>query len=122
MDLKEFAQEFNDSVRESAKLLESDFDSELASIIIEYIQDSGEVGAPELCNFSKRNTAVTACDYNIDGDSLDLFLLITTDVTLGKINNELRARCGWRLPSGPSRTTISLRSTARWHIVSAATA
>ncbi len=88
MDLKEFAQEFNDSVRESAELLESDFDSELASSIIEYIQDSGEVGAPELCNFSKRNTAVTACDYNIDGDSLDLFLLITTDVTLGKINNE----------------------------------
>ena len=74
MDIKEFAQDFMESVKETSEMLSSDFETELADSILEYVQDSGEIGTPDICSFSNRGSAVTACDYNVDSDSLDLFL------------------------------------------------
>ncbi len=87
MDIKEFAQDFMESVKETSEMLSSDFETELADSILEYIQDSGEIGTPDICSFSSRGSAVTACDYNVDSDSLDLFLLLSTETILGKIND-----------------------------------
>lgn len=64
----------------------TDPDLELASAILEYIEDNGEVNAPELCAFQKTRTRITAYDYNDEAESLDLFYLIKADTLLGKIN------------------------------------
>ena len=50
MNIKEFAQELLDNTKLSAELNGVDFDEELATTIIEYIADTGEVNAPEICS------------------------------------------------------------------------
>lgn len=87
MNIKEFAQDFIDSVKTSAEIVEKDYDLELASAILEYITDSGEVNAPELCYFQKTRSRITAYDFNDEAESLDLFYLIKADTLIGKINN-----------------------------------
>ena len=42
----------------------TDYDQELASAILEYLEDNGEVNVPELCVFQKTRTRITAYDYN----------------------------------------------------------
>ncbi len=87
MDIKEFAQQFIDNVKTSVEMNGTDYDEELASSIIEYMEDSGEVSAPEICSFQKTRTRITAYDYNDEAESLDLFYLIKADTLVGKVNN-----------------------------------
>lgn len=87
MDIKEFAQEFIENVKMSVDMSDSDYDQELATSILEYMEDNGEVNAPEICSFQKTRTRITAYDYNDEAESLDLFYLIKADTLLGKINN-----------------------------------
>ena len=87
MDIKEFAQEFQENVRIAAEMGNTDFDTEVAKGILEYMEDNGEVNAPEICTFQKTRTRITAYDYNDEAESLDLFYLIKSDTVLGKVNN-----------------------------------
>lgn len=87
MDIKEFAQEFIENVKMSVDMSDGDYDQELATSILEYMEDNGEVNAPEICSFQKTRTRITAYDYNDEAESLDLFYLIKEDTLLGKINN-----------------------------------
>lgn len=87
MDIKEFAREFIDNVNMSVEMTGADYDQELATSILEYMMDNGEVNAPEICSFQKTRTRITAYDYNDEAESLDLFYLIKADTLLGKINN-----------------------------------
>lgn len=87
MDIKEFAQEFQDNVKTASEMGNTDYDQELASAILEYLEDNGEVNAPEICAFQKTRTRLTAYDYNDEAESLDLFYLIKADTLLGKVNN-----------------------------------
>lgn len=87
MNIKEFAQQFIDNVNTSVEMNGTDYDEELASSIIEYMEDSGEVSAPEICSFQKTRTRITAYDYNDEAESLDLFYLIKADTLVGKVNN-----------------------------------
>lgn len=87
MDIKEFAQQFLGSVKDTVDALNSNYDEELANSIIEYIVDNGEANAPELCSFQKTRTRLTAYDYNDEAESLDLFYLVKADTLCGKVNN-----------------------------------
>ena len=87
MDIKEFAQEFIDNVKMSVEMTASDYDQELATSILEYMEDNGEVNAPEICSFQKTRSRITAYDYNDEAESLDLFYLMKADTLLGKVNN-----------------------------------
>ena len=87
MDIKEFAQEFIENVKMSVEMTGSDYDQELATSILEYMEDNGEVNAPEICSFQKTRTRITAYDYNDEAESLDLFYLVKADTLLGKVNN-----------------------------------
>lgn len=87
MDIREFAQEFQDNVKTASEIGNSDYDQELAGAILEYLEDNGEVNAPEICAFQKTRTRITAYDYNDEAESLDLFYLVKADTLLGKVNN-----------------------------------
>ena len=87
MDIREFALEFQESVKTSSEMGGTDYDQELASAILEYLEDNGEVNAPEICTFQKTRTRITAYDYNVEAESLDLFYLVKADTLLGKVNN-----------------------------------
>lgn len=87
MDIREFAQEFQENIKMAVDMGNTDYDQELASAILEYIEDNGEVNVPELCAFQKTRTRITAYDYNDEAESLDLFYLIKSETLLGKINN-----------------------------------
>ena len=87
MDIREFAQEFIDNVKITVEVTDSDYDQELATSILEYMEDNGEVNAPEICSFQKTRARITAYDYNDEAESLDLFYLIKADTLLGKVNN-----------------------------------
>lgn len=87
MNIKEFAQELIDNTKLSAELNGIDFDEELDTTIIEYIEDTGEVNAPEICSFKKTRARITAYDYNDEAESLDLFYIERADTLVGKINN-----------------------------------
>lgn len=87
MNIKEFAQEILDNAALAAELGGTDIDEELANTIIEYIIDTGEVNAPEICTFKKTRARITAYDYNDEAESLDLFYLERADSLTGKINN-----------------------------------
>lgn len=87
MDIREFAQEFQDNIKIAAEMGQTDYDQELAGAILEYLEDNGEVDVPEICTFQKTRTRITAYDYNVEADSLDLFYLIKAETLLGKINN-----------------------------------
>lgn len=86
MDIKEFAKDFLENVKLTIENNGGDYDEELASSILEYIEDNGEVNAPEVCSFKKTRIRITAYDYNDEVESLDLFLLIKADTQLGKVN------------------------------------
>ena len=87
MDIKEFAKDFIDNVKMSVEMNDLDYDQELATSILEYMEDNGEVNAPEICSFQKTRTRITAYDYNDEAESLDLFYLVKADTLLGKVNN-----------------------------------
>ena len=87
MNIKEFAQELIDNTKLSAELNGVDFEEELATTIIEYIADTGEVNAPEICSFKKTRARITAYDYNDEAESLDLFYIERADSLVGKIND-----------------------------------
>ena len=87
MDIKEFAQQFQESVKIAVEMGNGDYDQELASAILEYLEDNGEVNVPEICSFQKTRTRITAYDYNDEAESLDLFYLIKAETLLGKVNN-----------------------------------
>lgn len=87
MDIKEFAQEFIDNIKMSVDMTGADYEQELATSILEYIEDNGEVNAPQVCSFKKTRSRITAYDYNDEVESLDLFYLVKADTLLGKVNN-----------------------------------
>lgn len=87
MEIKEFAQDFQENIRMAAEMGGGDYTQELASAILEYIEDNGEVNAPEICTFQKTRARLTAYDYNDEAESLDLFYLIKSENLLGKVNN-----------------------------------
>ena len=87
MDIREFAQEFQENVRVTVEMGNTDADTEIAKGILEYMEDNGEVNAPEICTFQKTRTRITAYDYNDEAESLDLFYLVKADTLLGKVNN-----------------------------------
>ncbi len=87
MDIKEFAQQFKESVNIAVEMGNGDYDQELASAILEYLEDNGEVNVPEICSFQKTRTRITAYDYNDEAESLDLFYLVKAETLLGKVNN-----------------------------------
>ena len=86
MNIKDFAIKFQENVKMAVENGDTDQDQELASEILEYIVDNGEVNAPELCIFQKTRTRITAYDYNDEAESLDLFYLIKADTLLGRVN------------------------------------
>ena len=86
MDLREFASDFQENMKMAVEMGNTDYDQELASAILEYLEDNGEVNVPELCVFQKTRTRITAYDYNDEAESLDLFYLIKADTLLGKVN------------------------------------
>lgn len=86
MDLREFASDFQENIKMAVEMGNTDHDQELASAILEYLEDNGEVNVPELCVFQKTRTRITAYDYNDEAESLDLFYLIKADTLLGKVN------------------------------------
>ena len=87
MDLKEFAQEFKESAEIAVENSGNDLDLELASSILEYLEDNGEVNVPEICAFKKTRARITAYDFNSEAESLDLFYFIKADTLNWKINN-----------------------------------
>lgn len=87
MDIKEFAQEFIENVKMSVEMTGSEYDKELATSILEYIEDNGEVNSPEICSFQKTRARITAYDYNDEAESLDLFYLIKAETLCGKVSN-----------------------------------
>ncbi len=90
MDIKEFAADFMDTVLESASNEGRDFDEELTESILDYVIDSGDACAPTVCFFKKTMARLNAYDYNDEGESLDLFILVRTNSLLGKISrNEI---------------------------------
>lgn len=48
MDIKEFAQEFQENVKIAAEMGNTDFDTEVAKGILEYMEDNGEVNARDM--------------------------------------------------------------------------
>ena len=84
MDIIEFAEQLDSEIKseidkngiEDGQICKELYKTELASRIIEYMIDNGEVGAPDLCRFQKTKARLTAYDYNSDAESLDLFYLI----------------------------------------------
>jgi len=86
MDIREFAIEFQDNVKMAVEMGNTDQEQELASAILEYIEDNGEVNVPELCVFQKTRTRITAYDYNDEAESLDLFYLVKAESLLGRVN------------------------------------
>lgn len=86
MEIKEFATEFQETVKQAVENGGCDYTHELATAILEYLQDNGEVNVPEICSFQKTRVRLTAYDYNDEAESLDLFYLIKADNLLGKIN------------------------------------
>lgn len=87
MDIKDFAKDFLDNVKMTVEMTGTDYDEELATGILEYIEDNGEVNAPQVCTFKKTSVRITAYDYNVEAESLDLFYLIKAESLVGKINN-----------------------------------
>lgn len=87
MNINEFAQDFKENIELAIQMNDTDYDHELASAILEYIEDNGEVNYPELCVFQKTRARITAYDYNDEAESLDLFYLVKADNLLGKISN-----------------------------------
>ncbi len=87
MDIKEFATNFLENIHISVEIEGTNEEEELASSILEYIIDNGEINAPQICTFQKTRSRITAYDYNDEAESLDLFYLIKADSILGKINN-----------------------------------
>lgn len=88
MDIKEFAANFKEEINLTVEMTGSDYESELANSIIEYIVDTGEVNSPELCIFKKTRSRITAYDYNDEASSLDLFYLVPAETLVGKVNNQ----------------------------------
>ena len=88
MDIKEFAANFKEEINLTVDMTGSDYESELANSIIEYIVDTGEVNSPELCIFKKTRSRITAYDYNDEASSLDLFYLVPAETLVGKVNNQ----------------------------------
>lgn len=86
MDLREFASDFQENIKMAVEMGNTDYDQELASAILEYLEDNGEVNVPELCVFQKTRTRITAYDYNDEAESLDLFYLVKAETLLGKVN------------------------------------
>ena len=86
MDLREFASDFQENIKMAVEMGNTDYDQELASAILEYLEDNGEVNVPELCVFQKTRSRITAYDYNDEAESLDLFYLIKSETLLGKVN------------------------------------
>ena len=87
MNIKDFASDFLESVNNTIETTGQEYDIELAKSILEYIEDSGEINAPEICCFKKTRTRITAYDYNDEAESLDLFYLVKADTFVGKVNN-----------------------------------
>lgn len=87
MNIQEFAQEFMEGVNVSMEIDGVDLESALTESILEYLQDTGEVGAPIISPFKKTKAAISAYDYNEEANSLDLFITIQPDTPLGKVNN-----------------------------------
>ena len=48
MDIREFAQEFQDNIKMAVEMGNTDYDTEIAKGILEYMEDNGEVNAPEI--------------------------------------------------------------------------
>lgn len=96
MDIREFAEQLDTEIKseidkngiEDEQVWKENYKTELASRIIDYMIDNGEVGAPELCRFQKTKARLTAYDYNIEAESLDLFYLIKADNIASNINRE----------------------------------
>ena len=87
MDLREFAADFMETVNEAAMNESKNIEEELTESILEYVADSGDVCAPTICTFKKTMARINAYDYNDEGDSLDLFILVRTNTLLGKVSN-----------------------------------
>lgn len=87
MDLKEFATDFMDTVNDAVINDSKDIEEELTESILDYVIDSGDACAPTVCTFKKNMARINAYDYNDEGDSLDLFVLVQTNSLLGKISN-----------------------------------
>lgn len=86
MDIREFAAQFALQMRMASEANGTELDTEIATGILEYIEFSGEVNAPQVCMFQKTRSRVTAYDYNVEAESLDLFYLIKADTLCGKVN------------------------------------
>lgn len=91
MDIKEFAQEFIDGVNQTAEEQGTDQDYELTKLILEYIEDSGEVNIPEICTFKNKvsGAGISAYDYNDQAESLDLFYLIKAGSLMGSVKSKV---------------------------------
>ena len=58
MDLKEFAQDFLENVDLAVEDGNTSREEELTTGFLEYIEDTGEINAPELCIINKRGVGL----------------------------------------------------------------
>lgn len=93
MDLKEFTQNFMEGIDASVEFENADRLEELTSSFLEYIEDTGEIGFPQICSFKKTGAAIHAYDYNDENNSLDLFLFYEPENLLGKVNDSKISDC-----------------------------
>lgn len=87
MDIKEFTKDFMETVNDTVEMEELDIDEVLLTSILEYVQDSGDIGYPTLCSFKKKGAKIQAYDFNEDSNSLDLFVVVKANTLMGKVNS-----------------------------------
>lgn len=89
MDLSEFAVDFLEGsliTVEDEKISQED---SITNDILEYLFDSGEVIAAELCHYKVRGIKINAWNYDDENDSIDLFVTIfKSDPRLTRVSDK----------------------------------
>ncbi len=85
MDLKEFAENFQESIDLTVEIDGVDPNEEFVSEALEYIVDAGDALAPELCTFQHGDSACSAYDYDEEQNILSLYLLVKAEKPLATL-------------------------------------
>lgn len=85
MDLREFTEDFIESVNFSVELENVDFNEEFVKEALEYVMDSGDVQAPESCSVNSKFFEACAYDYDEEKKQFSLFILRRSEKPLLKV-------------------------------------
>lgn len=84
MDIKEFAKEQVESIKSMIDN-PNDWEPEMAKYILDCMEENGEICYPDMCVFEQAKTRITACSYNNEIESLDLFLFVKANTPGGSL-------------------------------------